>query len=156
MLSCWYPSYLTLNSCFVLVLLLLVLYLLILDFIRFALKSVNYILHQNVSSFPCFQKNAAMFKTWQVDLFTFEKATNNSSCVKIIKNITQSNNQYCLFLDLGFDFQLEFRQYKFRNWPWFFCLNKLNFLYCWNKAFFLSHSYIFPYLLQLLCQTALP
>ena len=36
-------------------------------------------------------------------LFSFEKATNNSSCVKIIKNITQSNNQFgtgsvCLFI----------------------------------------------------------
>ena len=34
LVSFWYPSYLTLNSCFVLVLLLLILYLSILDFIR--------------------------------------------------------------------------------------------------------------------------
>jgi hypothetical protein len=43
-----------LNSCFVLVLLLLILYLSILDFIRFALKSIRYILHQIVSSLPLF------------------------------------------------------------------------------------------------------
>jgi hypothetical protein len=28
--------------------------IIVVDFIRFALKSVIYILHQNVSSFPCF------------------------------------------------------------------------------------------------------
>jgi len=43
-----------------------------------------------------------------------------------------------LFLDLGFNFHLEFRQCKFTNLPWYFFLNKLNFLYCLNKALFLS------------------
>ena len=66
-------------------------------------------------------------------LFTSEKATNNSSFVTIIKiqhnpttNLVQEASVW-IFLDLGFDFQLEFHQYKFRNLPWFFCLNKLNF-----------------------------
>jgi hypothetical protein len=44
----------------------------------------------------------------------------------------------CL-LDLGFNFHLEFRQYKLkwkiRSLPWFFCVNKLIFLYCLNKTF---------------------
>jgi hypothetical protein len=31
-----------------------------------------------------------------------------------------------LFLDLGFNFHLEFRQCKFINLPWYFFLNKLN------------------------------
>jgi hypothetical protein len=37
-------------------------------------------------------------------LLTFEKATNNSSCVKIIiKNITQSNNTFlCILTYVGF------------------------------------------------------
>jgi len=57
----------------------------------------------------------------------------------------QSNNQIgkgivCLFLDLGLNFHLEFYQYKFRNLPRFFCLNKLNFLYCLNETIF-SPSY---------------
>ena len=48
----------------------------------------------------------------------------------------------CIFLDLGFNFHLEFRQYKFRSLPWFVCVNKLNLLYCLNKTFS-SYSYIF-------------
>jgi hypothetical protein len=48
----------------------------------------------------------------------------------------------CIFLDLGFNFHLEFRQYKFRSLPWFACVNKLNLLYCLNKTFS-SYSYIF-------------
>jgi hypothetical protein len=62
-------------------------------------------------------------------LFIFEKATDNSSCVKILTTITQSNNQFgtgsvCLFiLDLGFDFQLEFRQYKFKICPQVLAMN---------------------------------
>jgi hypothetical protein len=48
----------------------------------------------------------------------------------------------CIFLDLGFSFHLEFRQYKFRSLPWFVCVNKLNLLYCLNKTFS-SYSYVF-------------
>ena len=39
-----YPSFLSLNSCFVIVLLLLILYLLILYFIHFVLKSVRFVI----------------------------------------------------------------------------------------------------------------
>jgi hypothetical protein len=54
-----------------------------------------------------------------------------------------SQASVCLFLNLGFDCQLEFRQYKFRNLSWFFC-PKLNCIYCLNKALF-SHSYVFSH-----------
>ena len=46
-----------------------------------------------------------------------------------------------LFLDLRFNFHLEFRQCKFTNLPSYFFLNKLNFLYCLNKAFSLILMY---------------
>jgi hypothetical protein len=63
----------------------------------------------------------------------------------------------CL-LDLGFNFHLEFRQYKLkwkiRSLPWFFCVNKLSFLYCLNKTFS-SYSNVSSHWLQLLCQSAL-
>jgi hypothetical protein len=55
--------YLTL--CFVLVLLLLILYLLIFYFICLVLKSVKYILHQNVHFLPLF----ACLKFDKVDCF---------------------------------------------------------------------------------------
>jgi hypothetical protein len=60
------------------------------------------------------------------------------------KNITHLVQEVSvwLFLDLGFNFHLEFCQYKFRNLLWYFCINKINFLYCLNKAFF-SHSMYF-------------
>ena len=60
-----------------------------------------------------------------------------------------------IFLDLGFNFQMEFHLVKFRSLPWFFCLNKLKLLYCLNKTCF-SYSYVFSHWLQLLCQSALP
>ena len=76
-------------------------------------------------------------------LFTFEKATNNSSCVKILKNITQSNNTFgtgsvCLNI---LNFYREFRQYKFRNLLWYFCLNKIIFFIAWIKPFSLILMY---------------
>ena len=47
-----------------------------------------------ITSKCSFSSTICMFKIWQSWLFyTFEKATNNSSCAKIIKKITQSNNQ---------------------------------------------------------------
>jgi hypothetical protein len=46
-----------------------------------------------------------------------------------------------LFLDLGFNFHLEFRQYKFRNLTWSFCLNKIIFFIAWIKPFSLILMY---------------
>ena len=48
-----------------------------------------------ITSKCSFSSIICMFKIWQSWLlYTFEKATNNSSCAKIIKKkITQSNNQ---------------------------------------------------------------
>ena len=86
-MSYQYPSSLTLNSCFVLVLLLLILYLSILDFIRFALKSVRYTMYITAK--------CEFLPLVSIKMLTLKKATNNSSCVKIIKkNITQSNNTF--------------------------------------------------------------
>ena len=84
-------------------------------------------------------------KSW---LFSFEKATNSSSFVKkkikLNYNTIQLTNlvqevSVCIFLDLGFNFHLEFRQGKFRSLQWFVCVNKLNLLFCLNKIFVYYH-----------------
>ena len=69
-----------------------------------------------ITSKCSFSSIICMFKIRQSWLlYTFEKATNNSSCAKIIQKkshnpttsvVQEASN--CLFLDLGFDFHLEF------------------------------------------------
>ena len=58
LITCQYPSYLTLYSCFAFVLLLLlILYLLILDFYHFSLKYVKiHERHLMFASFPYFHR----------------------------------------------------------------------------------------------------
>ena len=72
-------------------------------------------------------------------LFTFEKVTNNSSCVKIIKSITQSNNTFgtgsvCLIINLIFTWNFVGTNSEICCDTFEFCL-EINFLYCWIKPF---------------------
>ena len=90
-------------------------------------------------SFPYLNKNAVLFKIWQVDCFRALKKLQITQVVwkkiKIEHNPTINLAQESfvrIFLDFEFIFHLEFRQYKFRSLVWFFCLNKLNHLYCLN------------------------
>jgi hypothetical protein len=148
LISCKYPSYLTLNSCFVFVLLLLILYLLILDFIYFALKSVRYIWIdiKNFVSFRYIHKNvpmAVMLKSWQIDCLALKKLQIIQDLLKwlkystIQKPIWYRKHLFVYFYIWDSIFTWNFRQYKLRSLPWFFCLNKLSLLIVWT---FFSYS----------------
>ena len=96
---------------------------------------------------------------WNLD-FSFKSYGKESLyiyCMNVDDGWIMHSWRSCL-LDLGFNFHLEFRQYKLkwkiRSLPWFFCVNKLSFLYCLNKTFS-SYSNVSSHWLQLLCQSAL-
>ena len=120
-----------------------------LDFIHFPLISVRYmnLTWKCLSHSPNHIENApmtAIFKTWQLDCLALKKLQITQVLLKYLKyntiqqQILVEEVSVCIFFNLGFNFHLEFHQYKFRSLPWFFsnfCLNKLKLLYCLNQGF---------------------